>query len=418
MKAVIRFISNGLIPMLIIGAAAYGAYTMLLSPPKTKKHKAEAPVPVVSVTNLEPIDVSVKVTAFGPVIPARRVVLQPEVGGRVLKQHPQLIPGGRISEGEVILEIDPSEYEIMVRRAEADLSKSQASLDMEEGQQAIAKREWELLEEDLSEDLTNPSLVLRKPQLQSSEATRDAAQTALDEALLNLSRTVLKAPFDSLVIEEMVETGQLVDRNTRIATLVGTDEFWIEARIPISDLDRIQFPNAAGQGGSKVAVHLLEGNSSSTVREGRVSRLLGSLDTEGRMAQVLVTVVDPLSLEKEVETKPLLLESYVRLEIEAGSLEDVYCIPRTSIRENTRIWVATPENQLQVRSVEVVWRREDDLLVRDGIQAGDRLITSRLSSILPGMELRVAKDEATSSTSEVQISSRLPEDATKALNQG
>ncbi|MCA9433297.1 MAG: hypothetical protein KC940_22455, partial [Candidatus Omnitrophica bacterium] len=183
MRSFIRFLFNSLVPLVLVSAALAGAYYMLLTPPKTEKKEAEVFVPVVSVADLAPVDTPIYVSAYGVVIPARRVVLQPEVSGRVLEQHPQLIPGGHILEGEEILKIDPSEYEIMVRKGRADLSKAQASLDMEEGQQTIAKREWELLEEDLSEDLTNPSLVLRQPQLQSSEATRDAAQTDLDEAL-------------------------------------------------------------------------------------------------------------------------------------------------------------------------------------------------------------------------------------------
>jgi multidrug efflux pump subunit AcrA (membrane-fusion protein) len=291
---------------------------------------------------------------------------------------------------------------------------------MEKGQQTIAKREWELLEEDLNEDLTNPSLVLREPQLQSSEATRDSAQTTLDQALLDLSRTVLVAPFNSLVIEESVETGQLVDRNSEIATLVGTEEFWIEAKIPIADLDRIQFPDAAGMGGSEVKVYLSEGNRSGAYQGGRVLRLLGDLDTKGRMARILVTVTDPLNLEGDADRgKALLLESYVRLEIEAGNLREVYSIPRTAIRENSRVWVCTPENRLQIHAVDVVWRREEDLLVRNRIQSGDRLITSRLSSVLPGMELKVAEEQIPfATTSEVQISSRGIEEVTGTLNRG
>ncbi|MCB9783062.1 MAG: efflux RND transporter periplasmic adaptor subunit [Candidatus Omnitrophica bacterium] len=418
MRSFIRFLFNSLVPLVLVSAALAGAYYMLLTPPKTEKKEAEVFVPVVSVADLAPVDTPIYVSAYGVVIPARRVVLQPEVSGRVLEQHPQLIPGGHILEGEEILKIDPSEYEIMVRKGRADLSKAQASLDMEEGQQTIAKREWELLEEDLSEDLTNPSLVLRQPQLQSSEATRDAAQTALDEALLDLSRTILVAPFDSLVIQESVEVGQLVDRNTEIATLVGTKEFWIEAKVPLADLDRVQFPNAAGQGGSSVKVHLLEGNGASAVLEGRVLRLLGNLDSEGRMAQILVTVEDPLNYENDPGKRALLLESYVRLEIEAGEMSEVYPIPRTAMRENEKIWVCTPDNRLEIRQVDVVWRRDEDLLVRNRIKPGDRLIVSRLSKILPGMEVRIARERGESATSEVQISSRLPSDATEVVNQG
>ncbi|MCA9446608.1 MAG: hypothetical protein KC931_05800, partial [Candidatus Omnitrophica bacterium] len=95
-----------------------------------------------------------------------------------------------------------------------------------------------------------------------------------------------------------------------------------------------------------------------------------------------------------------------------------YPIPRTAMRENEKIWVCTPDNRLEIRQVDVVWRRDEDLLVRNRIKPGDRLIVSRLSKILPGMEVRIARERGESATSEVQISSRLPSDATEVVNQG
>lgn len=407
LKAFFRFLIHGAAPLAIVVIGGYGTYLMLMSPPRAEKHEAELLVPTIQTAALEPADIPIYVEAFGTVIPARRVVLQPEVGGRVLDQHPNLIPGGLIFSGEEILRIDPSEYEIAVRKAEAQLASAQADLDMEAGQQTIARREWELLEGDLTEGLANPSLVLREPQLQNAEAVRDSAQTALDEAKLSLSRTILKAPFDSLVLEEFVETGQLVDRQTRIATLVGIEEFWIEGKVALADLERIRLPDENGLGGSKVLVHLLERGGSASIREGTVIRRLGDLDPMGRMARVLVGVKDPLSLESAEGGGALLLESYVRLEIEAGVLDQVYTIPRIAIRENSRVWVCTPENRLEVRDLEVAWRREEDHLVRNGIKPGDRLIISRLSHVMPGMEVRVAKD-ASEPEPDIQLSGEVP----------
>lgn len=416
LRALFRFLVHGLLPLVVVAAGGYGTYVMLLTPPRAEKHDADLPVPTVKVQPLAREEIPIHVEAFGSVIPARQVVLQPEVGGRVLTQHPNLIPGGLIFSGEEILRIDPSEYEIAVRKAKAQLATAQANLDMEAGQQTIARREWELLEEDLTEGLANPSLVLREPQLQSTEAARDLAQTVLDEAELALSRTILKAPFDALVLQESVETGQLVDRQTRIATLVGIEEFWIEAKVPLSDLERIRMPDEQGLGGSKVRVHLLERGGSASIREGTVIRRLGDLDPMGRMARVLVGVKDPLSLESVEGGGALLLESYVRLEIEAGVLEDVYSIPRIAIRENSRIWVCTPENRLEVRDLDVVWRREADHLARNGVKEGDRLIVSRLSYVMPGMEVRVAR-EASETGSEMQLTGEIPS-ATEARIRG
>lgn len=401
MKILLRFILNGLFPLAILSVSGYAAYQMLLTPPQAEKSSAPPPVPIVDVLDLEPRTEEVFVEAFGVVVPSKEVILRPEVGGRVLERHPALVPGGLLKKGEVLIRIDPAEYEIAVRKADAELVQAQSSCDMEQGQQTIARREWNLLEDRLDEVAANQSLVLREPQLQKCEAQRDAAQTVLDKAKLDLERTTVSVPFDSMVIEESVEEGLLVDRQNRLATLVGTDEFWVQAAVKVKHLPRITFPDEDGNEGSVVKVFLRMGHEEPVVREGRVLRLMADL-TPGRFAQVLISIQDPLALESGSETQEgrILIDSYVRLEIDAGGVENVYSIPNAAFRENDQIWVRTENGTLQIRDVEVVWKRERDVLISDGILPGDRLVTTRLASVIPDMALRVKGEEPKASSPE------------------
>jgi multidrug efflux pump subunit AcrA (membrane-fusion protein) len=248
------------------------------------------------------------------------------------------------------------------------------------------------LEDRLSEMAANQSLVLREPQLQQCLAKRDAAQTVLDKARLDLERTTVLVPFDSMVVEESVEVGHLVDRQNQLATLVGTGEFWVKAAVRLDHLPRVAFPDSDGKGGSEVRVTLRTGREEPVFREGQVVRLLADLAPEGQMARVLVTIRDPLDLQGEhgQEGGRILIGSFVRLEIEAGELEGVCSIPWPALRENDQIWVRTQRDTLQVREVDVVWKRAEDVLVADGVQPGDQLITTRLASVIPEMAVRVA----------------------------
>ena len=402
MRALLRFFLNGLLPLAILSGAGYVAYQMLITPPHAQKSSAPAVVPVVDVVDLVPRTENVFVEAHGVVVPSEEVVLRPEVGGRIVERHPSLVPGGLLKKGEVLVRIDPAEYEIAVRKAEAELVQAQATCDMEQGQQTIARREWNLLEDRLNEMAANQSLVLREPQLQRCEAQRDAAQTALDKARLDLERTTVLVPFDCIVTEESVEIGQLVDRQNQLATLIGTDEFWVKAAVYLDRLPRISFPQADGTGGSEVRVILKTGRGEPALWKGRVVRLLGDLDPKGRQARVLVSIWDPLNLEDENKDRNerLLVGSYVTLDIEGGVLEGVYSIPWPALRENDYIWVRTPQNTLQIREVDIVWKREEDVLISDGVQPGDQLIATRLANVIPDMAIKVADRKPGSATPE------------------
>ena len=80
---------------------------------------------------------------------------------------------------------------------------------------------------------------------------------------------------------------------------------------------------------------------------------------------------------------------FVRAEIEGRQLKNVYRIPRTALRDNTRIWLSNDGN-LEIRTVETLWRDAQTVLLTDGLQPGEQLIVSELSKPVDGMPLQVA----------------------------
>jgi hypothetical protein len=139
------------------------------------------------------------------------------------------------------------------------------------------------------------------------------------------------------------------------------------------------------------------GSGEPVVRHGTVVELLGDVTQNGRMARVLVSIADPLELEKPARVRrPLLLGEYVRVEIEGPELHDVIAVPRDVIREGTRVWVKNAENQLEVRPVEVVLSRKDAVLISQGLRDGEEIITSQVPAAIPGLLLQTL-DEPPSS---------------------
>jgi hypothetical protein len=160
-------------------------------------------------------------------------------------------------------------------------------------------------------------------------------------------------------------------------------------------LDRlkwIRIPRRAGDSGSEARVIYGNDGEGTSVRKGRVVKLLGDLAEDGRMARVLVLVKDPLGLAaKEPKPSPLLIGEYVRVEIEGPEIRDVFKIPRTALRDNAKIWIAGDDDTLHIRAVEVLWRGPEDVLVRDGLKNQDRLIVSDIATPVEGMGVRIGQ---------------------------
>lgn len=116
------------------------------------------------------------------------------------------------------------------------------------------------------------------------------------------------------------------------------------------------------------------------------------------MARVLVAVDDPLCLKPENEGKPkLLVGQYIQAEIEGTTLNDIVVVDRAMLRNGDWVWIMGTDNMLEIRAVDVVYRGIDRVLVRDGLQDGDRIVVTDIATVAEGMELRLEDADATES---------------------
>jgi RND family efflux transporter MFP subunit len=339
---------------------------------------------------VEPIEVGprpVEVSGTGTVIPARSVDLRSEVAGRVVAAHPALEPGGRLRRGRVAVRLDARDYRVRVTEAKAALQQARFEFELEEGRQVVARREFELLGRD-STELGDASLALREPHLRNARAAVEGAEASLELAQTNLERTRIRVPFNAIVREESVERGLLVDRQTILARLVGTDRFWVRVSIPVAALEWVRFEDAGGEA-TPVRVRQDLGQGRSVEKLGRLVRLLSDLDPRGRLARVLVAVDDPLDLKKPPEQRePLLLDAFVEVRMRGRRLEEVATVPRRALREGDSVWIMAPDDTLEIRSVSPAWKGPRTVYVRGELRAGERLVVSRIPTPVPGMQLR------------------------------
>ncbi len=384
---------KGILSILILALATGGAWHFYTTKSQPKKRaKPKPPVPLVQSIAVQAGREAVFFESAGTVVAARELVVRSEVEGRILEQNRELVPGGLIHQNDLLIRLDARDYRFQVKERQAELATAQYELAVEQGKQVIARQEWQVLAPEMSKISANKELALRKPHLRHAQAGVAAAKARLEAAKLAEERTVIRAPFTCIIVQEEVEQGQFITKQSGIATLVATDVFWVQVAAPLFLLERLRFVNPTEQQASRVEIILERGQGSSPViRQGRVLRLLPDLDPKGRMARLLISLPDPLCLGSEDGCEPeekILLESFVRVKIEAGELEQVFILPEKALRMSNRLWLMNGKGQLVFREVKVLWRRAGVVLVDAEIGPAERVITSHLQSPVPGMRVR------------------------------
>ena len=326
------------------------------------------------------------IEAMGQVVPAREVTLQPRVSGRVIELAEAFEPGGRVAEGTALLRIDPADYQAALRQRRSELAQARADLELEQGRQAVAEQDFELLGEELDEG--NRHLVLRQPQLKQARAQVDFAEAALRRAELDLQRTRISAPFDAQILSRDVATGSQVNTGDSLARLVATDRYWVAASVPLSQLRWLRFAERDGEQGAPVSLRHEAAWGSSRSRQGRLQRLVGELDANARLARVLVSVEDPLALRAEAGTPSMILGAFVRTAIAGRALDDVVRLDRNLLRREDTVWVME-DGALAIRPVTVLLRDGDYAYISDGLEQGDQVVVTDLATVVDGAALRV-----------------------------
>jgi len=385
-----------LLPLIIVGLGVFGGKYFMDSRPKPRKKPRVTLAPLVTVQEAVFSRKQVVIRAMGTVVPARQTPLSPQVSGRIVQLASGFEPGGILSRGTTVVGMDPRDFELIVEQKQIALVQARASLALEQGQQDVAKKEWELLRGDQDRAPEDAALALRKPQLEQARADVHKARLDLEQAELDLARTSVAAPFNCVVLEKNVDLGAQVSTQTTIATLVGTDAFWVETSIPRDRLGWISIPRGGHGTGSTARIR---SGMALNHRTGRIIRLLADIESQGRMARVLVRVDDPLLLTRpDSSLLPLLLGEYVEVDIQGRVLDEVVAIPRDGLHEGNTVRIATGKNTLDIRPVEVAWRDARDVYLAGGVQPGERIILSDIAAPVQGMEVRLADDDTRSGT--------------------
>jgi len=368
--------------MVAAAAAAFALVATKAEPPRAEKTLEGTLVEVIQIgTSRHDVDLHAK----GTVVPAKEIVLQAELGGRVIWQSPELVAGGRFKTDQPMVRIDPRDYQLAVESYRSQVNRAKLDLSIEARRGEVAKREWNAFGEmDVSEE--QRALAQREPQLEATRLALKAAQSALKKAQLDLTRATLRAPFNAMVVSENVDTGQLLSPQTSVARLVGTDEYHVQVSVPVASLRTVRARTADAPGSEAKIVQRV--GQETIERRAEVIRQLPDLDAGGAMARLLLNIDNPLG---EPGDLPLLLGSFVDVAIAAQPIDDAIRLPRVALRNGRNVYVMNEQDLLEIRDVQIAWTEPDAVLITGGLEPNERVVISRIATPIPNMLLRTAE---------------------------
>jgi RND family efflux transporter MFP subunit len=386
------------------------------------------------------VDLTPHIAGHGSVRPVRVWEAVAQVKGKIVAKHPRLQRGAIIEQGTEILRIDPTDYKLAIARTKADMAATRAQLEELDVRErnaraslAVEQQSLDLIAKELerkrdligrggisASDVENEerallsqrqkvltqknSLNLIPSQRTLLEAQLARHQASLDSSVRDLEHTSILMPFSGRIAEAGVELDRYVREGEVLAIADDLARAEVEVQLPIdrfASLIRgngpIDIVSATHDGFAKElrlsATVRLQENGIDASWPARFARVSDTLDPKTRTVGVIVEVERPYDAVEPGVRPPLLKGLFVEVELRGPQRQGLLIVPRHALRQD-RLFIANPENRLEIRKVEISMRQPEFAVIAVGIKEGEQLIISDLIPAIDGMLLKPSEDDA------------------------
>lgn len=414
LRALGRMSLKTLAPIIVLALSFVTFVGLKATKPEVpQKPRVERSWPI-SVVSAEVTDYQPSLKLYGRTIAGRQVEFRSLVSGTVIETGPGLRSGGIVSKGDVLLKIDPFEYEGALVEARAKLAEAKAkaleidaNIQSEKDALVRAKDQLEISERDLERavplvergtvskqladqrrmtvserqqnvDMRENNLDIQKARADQQRAVIDQLEWRVRQAKRNLDDTVLRAPFDAYVSGVSAEQGKILGANDQVATLFDRD--WIEVRFTLTNDQYGRIVSEHGDvTGRIVDVDWFIG--AEPVRyKANIERVAAEIAADSGGVEVFARVIDPR------QPVPLRPGAFVEVHMTDRLYSDVVRLPQTALYGGDTIFIVQ-DHRLAARKVELVGAAKADILVRGNVKPGEAVMTSRLSKAESGLKV-------------------------------
>lgn len=369
-----------LLPVLVLCILAGIAYFITKAKPEASQGSNRQPDPLlVEVLELNRQDYAIQIPSYGLVEPADKVELHSKLTAEVLWVSPDLKVGKFVEKGQVLLKLDPFDFEIALQEAKSALAAAELALAEERARSRQAAREWS--KELNSEPETD--FALRKPQLQAALASLETAKAQLQLAQSNLDKTQIRSNFSGRLERVEVNRGMVIGSGALVAQ--GYETAFAEVRLPVSNESLRLMSPPSTKNPVRVAFR-----SGSERWQGTIERAEAGVDSQSQQLHWVARIEAPF--ESKSERRALLVGEYLEANIEGRTLNQVVVIPSKAIYQGQYVYVVE-EGALQRRDLSITWRGPKEVLVSSGLEQGDLLVTTSLGQVSSGTKVKVLDAE-------------------------
>lgn len=413
-----------IIPPILIGVLAIFWAKSGREPPALTEQGE--PTRTVRVIEAPAVDLVPVAEGFGTVEPGRVWSAVAQVKGRIVEVHPRLKNGEMIPEGELLLRIDPMDYELALAQARAELAELAVQEDNAAASLGIQERSLDLARQELVRNrslaakgtssqsaadqaertmLTNETAVQNlKNTLALIPTQRRLLEARISQAERDLSHTEIRAPFDLRVANVQVEAAQYVPTGQVLFEGDAMDRVEVVAQVAISAMRRMFL--VLGQGGppmvrvDRLPERLAEARPLIRLDlgghvaewEGSILRISDEIDPKTRTIGVVVGVDRPFEKVIPGYRPPLSKGMFVQVVLRGAPQPGRVVVPRSAVRDG-RVLIADGDQRLRHRPVEVLYNQGPLAVIADGLVAGETVVTSDLVPAVDGMLLATEPDE-------------------------
>ncbi|KMT66357.1 efflux RND transporter periplasmic adaptor subunit [Catenovulum maritimum] len=339
----------------------------------------------VDVVKLQQQDFQVYLNSYGEVGALIQSKLQSQVSGKVIYISESLRSGGFFEKDELLLQIEDVDYQSEVDISYANLLDMEQKLAEQQALAEQAKLDWERLGQS-----GQPSdLVLRKPQLSAAKAQLASAKAKHKQALIQLNRTKILAPFSGRALDKYVDIGQVISTNTLISEIYASDAIEVELPIKNNELELMDLPEQY-KGKSKTSeadVWIISEISNKEKWRARLVRTASTIDPVSRQLHVVARLNDPFGVKAEGRF-PLKIGQYVRAEIQGKLLKDVIVIDNSAIYQGSYVYLYL-DGVLKRQPVDILWQNKAKAVIKSGLTSDDYLVTTSLGQVSSGTLVNV-----------------------------
>jgi RND family efflux transporter MFP subunit len=344
---------------------------MRSEPPKRERVDLD---PLVEVIVLENMTINFEIQSQGTVRPRTETVLSSEVSGTIVSISPKFVAGGVFQTGEVLMRIDPTNYEVTLEQADALVSQRIIEF---EGAKKLRSQGYRA-----------------ESELASAAAALAAAKAEKVRAQRNLERTSIRLPYEGIVRAKETDLGQFVSPGTRLGVVFATN--YAEVRLPLTDLDLayVDLPNAAeiakSGDANGPAVRLSATQKGQPVEwSAKIVRTEGVVDEKSRVTYAVARIIDPYQLHGDGD--PLPMGTFVAATIIGVVAENVIRIPREIVRGSDELLFLDSDDKLVIRNVDIVRSDSDYAYISAGAKPGEKVVVTVLESAINGLQVRTTE---------------------------